>query len=100
MELNGVIKETALSTNAFQVTCEVVYKEQPAIATFLMDNTPENFTEMMKVSGKKFWEQLVNTPVKLRLIEEPDGIKLDAIGHFMINYWLVVPKAETEPEES
>lgn len=98
MELNGIIKETILTTNAFQITCELIYEGQQAAATFAMNNTPENFTEMMKVSGKPCWEQLPNTPIKLRLINEAGNIRLDAIGHFMIDYWLIVPKAETEPE--
>lgn len=100
MELNGVIKTTTLTPDVFQIQCDLVYEGKEATAAFVMESTKENITEMLKVSGKPCWEQLPNTPVKLRLVDEEGGPRLDAIGHFLIEYWLVVPREDEEMENS
>lgn len=96
MEINGIIKSTGLTLDGIFVEVQIVINEQSGTASFVIPTTVENIAQILAVAGQKIWEQLGNTPVKCKLVEEDGGYRLAAIGHFMLDKWLEIPKPESE----
>lgn len=92
METNGVIQQTLLNATAFQVVCGVVVNEQSGTAVFALKLNSENIQQVLDIANKEVWEQLVGSPVRVRLGKDGEGKpKLEAVGHFLANKWITIP---------
>lgn len=100
MEINGVIVETALTPDAFQIGAKLTIdgKEGAVAPVFPMD-TRENLATMLTIAGKQRWEDIKGSPIRFRVEQNEGGYQLKAIGHFMEDLWLNVPEP-TESEET
>lgn len=102
MEINGVIVETALTPDAFQIGAKLTIdgKEGAVAPVFPMD-TRENLATILTIAGKQRWEDIKGAPVRFKIEQEGDDqYRLIAIGHFMEDLWLNIPEStETEKTE-
>lgn len=102
MEINGVIVETALTPDAFQIGAKLTIdgKEGAVAPVFPMD-TRENLATILMIAGKQRWEDIKGAPVRFKIEQEGDDqYRLIAIGHFMEDLWLNIPEStETEKTE-
>ena len=102
MEINGVIVETALTPDAFQIGAKLTIdgKEGAVAPVFPMD-TKENLATILTIAGKQRWEDIKGAPVRFKIEQEGDDqYRLIAIGHFMEDLWLNIPEStETEKTE-
>lgn len=100
MEINGVITNTTLTPKAFAIECELVYEGTAAKTAFAFEFSEENIAHMLAVAGAPCWEQIVGKPVKLRVdkTEDEKVLKLNAVGHFLVNEWMTIEQPEEEKE--
>jgi hypothetical protein len=92
METNGVIQQTLLNATAFQIVCGVVVNEQSGTAVFALELNTDNIQQVLDIANKEVWEQLVGSPIRIRLGQDGEGKpKLEAVGHFLANKWLTIP---------
>ena len=102
MEINGVIVETALTPDVFQIGAKLTIdgKEGAVAPVFPMD-TRENLATILTIAGKQRWEDIKGAPVRFKIEQEGDDqYRLVAIGHFMEDLWLNIPEStETEKTE-
>lgn len=92
METNGVIQQTLLNATAFQIVCGIAVNEQSGTAVFALELNSENIQQVLDIANKEVWEQLVGSPIRVRLGQDDEGKpKLEAIGHFLANKWLTIP---------
>lgn len=101
MEINGVIVETALIPDMFQIGAKLTIdgKEGVVAPVFPMD-TKENLATMLIIAGKQRWEDIKGSSLRFKIEQEGDDqYRLTAIGHFMEDIWLSIPES-TKPEET
>lgn len=100
MEINGVIVETALTPDAFQLGAKLTIDGKEGVVTpvFPMD-TRENLATILTIAGKQRWEDIKGSPVRFRIEQNEGGYHLKAVGHFMEDLWLNVLEP-TESEET
>ena len=100
MEINGVITNTTLTPKAFAIECELVYEGTAVKTAFAFEFSEENIAHMLAVAGAPCWEQIVGKPVKLRVdkTEDEKVLKLNAVGHFLVNEWMTIEQPEEEKE--
>ena len=96
MEINGVIKQTALMAENIIAEVQIVINEQGGTASFMLPTSIENIGKLLAITGRSYWEQIAGAPVKCRLEEESQGYRLAAIGHFMVDQWIEIPKPEED----
>lgn len=96
MEINGVIKQTGLTAESIIAEIQIVINEQGGTASFVLPTTNANISKLLAIAGRSYWEQLAGAPVKCRLEEESQGYRLAAVGHFMVDQWIEIPKPEED----
>ena len=102
MEINGVITNTTLTPKAFAVECELVYEGNAAKTAFAFEFSEENIARILTIAGASCWEQIIGKPVKLRVdkVEDEKVLKLNAVGHFLINEWMTIEQPDKEENTS
>ena len=98
MELNAVIQKTVFTLDGIQIVCGLIYNGREVSGAFVIETSLDNIAEMLKVADKPSWEQLPGSPVKLKLEQVDNNLKLIAIGHFLADYWYTVPQNEPAKE--
>lgn len=98
MEINGVITNSIMTSQAFAVECELVYEGNTAKASFAFPMTNENLAHLLTVAGAQCWEQVVGKPIRFRANETEDNkvLRLESVGHFLNDQWMDIEQRKEQ----